>query len=188
MVYPRWPKLAKSAKLGEMAHTHDPISPGSWRAKIHLKLLETHETQTPIYSPCQPSRLPLTTFSASIKMVHEKWLQAAYPILSQPWLSNTKERTQGYTPYSSRVYVPLPNHPYPWTTGAQSPGANIKGEMGFGANIAKKGVSRPKSVYSKKSISGSQGRWTLGFCMEAIKSLRSLFQHWCRSEAQENHF
>ena len=49
--------------------------------------------------------------------------------------------------------------------------------MGFGANIAKKRVSRPKSVYSKNCISGSQGRWTLGFCMEAMKSLKSIYQH-----------
>ena len=49
--------------------------------------------------------------------------------------------------------------------------------MGFGAIIVKKRVSSPKSVYSKNCISGSQGRWTLGFCMEAIKSLKSLYQH-----------
>ena len=43
--------------------------------------------------------------------------------------------------------------------------------MGFGAIMAKKRLSSPKSVYLKNCISGSQGRWTLGFCIEAIKSL-----------------
>ena len=52
--------------------------------------------------------------------------------------------------------------------------------MGFGANIAKKRVSRPNSVYSKSCISGSEGRWTLGFCMEAIKTLKPNYQHWFR--------
>ena len=51
----------------------------------------------------------------------------------------------------------------------------MKGEMGFGAIIAKKRVSCPKSAYSKNCISGSPGRWTLGFCMEAGKSLKSLY-------------
>ena len=49
--------------------------------------------------------------------------------------------------------------------------------MGFGAIIAKKRVSSPKGVYFKNSFSGSQGRLALGFCMEAIKSLESLYQH-----------
>ena len=60
--------------------------------------------------------------------------------------------------------------------------------MGFGANIAKKRVSRPKSVYFRNCISGSRERWILGFCMDAIKSLKSLYQHWFGFEAQENHF
>ena len=100
-----------------------------------------------------------------------------YPILSHPWLSHPKERTQGDTHYSRWVYVPFPNCPEPWTTGAHSPGANIKGEMRFGAIIAKKRVTSPISVYSKNCISGSQGRWTLGFWMKAINSLKSLYQH-----------
>ena len=41
--------------------------------------------------------------------------------------------------------------------------------MGFGAIMVKKRVSTPKRVYSKGDISGSQGRWTLGLCMEATK-------------------
>ena len=49
--------------------------------------------------------------------------------------------------------------------------------MELGAITAKKRVISPQSVYSKKCISNSQERWTLDFCMEAIKSLRSLYQH-----------
>ena len=60
--------------------------------------------------------------------------------------------------------------------------------MRFGANTAEKRVSRPKRVSSNNCISGFQGRWTLGCCMEAIKKLKSLRQHWFGAEAQENHF
>ena len=60
--------------------------------------------------------------------------------------------------------------------------------MEFGAIVAQKRVGRPKSVYSENCISDSQGIWTLGFCMEATQSLKSLYQHRFSSEAQENHF
>ena len=59
----------------------------------------------------------------------------------------------------------------------------MKGEMGFGAIIAQKRVSSPKSVRAENCISGSRGRWTLDFCMEAMKSLKSLYQHWFGSKA-----
>ena len=99
-----------------------------------------------------------------------------------------KESTEGDTPYSRRVYVPFPNHPFPWTTGAHNPGANIKVEIRFGANIAKKRVSRPKNVYSEGFISGSLGRWTLGLCMEVIQARTLIYQHEFMSEAQKNNF
>ena len=58
--------------------------------------------------------------------------------------------------------------------------------MGFRANIAKKrGLVVPKCVYC---ISSSQGRWTLGFCMEAIKSLKSLYQHMVGLKQKKNIF
>ena len=46
--------------------------------------------------------------------------------------------------------------------------------MRFGAIIAKKRVGSSKSVYPKNLISGSQRRWTLGFCMEATQSVSPL--------------
>ena len=79
------------------------------------------------------------------------------PHIEPPTFSHPKERTQWDTLYSRRVCLPFPNCPEPWTTGAHSPRANIKGEMGFGAIIAKKGVSNAKRVHSKSCISGSQG-------------------------------
>ena len=59
--------------------------------------------------------------------------------------------------------------------------------MGFGAINAKKRVSSPKSVYSKNCISDSQGRWTLGFCMEATKTPKSLYPDSFGSKARENY-
>ena len=49
--------------------------------------------------------------------------------------------------------------------------------MELGAIIAKKRVSSPKRVYSKNYIFHSKGNRTLGFCMEATQSLKSLYQH-----------
>ena len=69
---------------------------------------------------------------------------------------------------------PLSKSPLTLDNRHNSPGATIKGEMGFGAIVAKKEVSSAKSVYSKNCVSGSQGRWTLCFSMEAIKSLKPL--------------
>ena len=141
-----------------------------------------------MYAPCPPSRSPLAIFPLSGKRVHEKWQMATYPILGHQWFSHPKERIQGNIPYLRRVYVPFPNRPSGWITGAHNPGANINGEMEFGAIMAKKRVSSPKSDYSKNGISGSQGRWTLGFCMEATQSLKSLYHHWFGSKAQQKHF
>ena len=64
----------------------------------------------------------------------------------------------------------------------------MKGDMEFGAIMAKKRVSGPKSVYSKDCTSDSHGRWTLGICMEAAQSLKSLYQYQFGSEAHEKHF
>ena len=60
--------------------------------------------------------------------------------------------------------------------------------MELGAIMAKKGVGSPKRDYSKGCISGSQANLTLGFCMEAMQSLKSLYQHWLGSKAQEKVF
>ena len=60
--------------------------------------------------------------------------------------------------------------------------------MEFAAIMAKRRVGCPKHVYSESCISGLQGTWTLGFCMDATQGLQSLYQYWFGSEAQDNHF
>ena len=97
------------------------------------------------------------------------------------------EETRRYTLFEAG-YAPYPNRPQAWTMGAHNSGANIKGEMGFGAKIAKAMVGRPKGVCSKNYISGSQGRLTFSSCMKAIKSLGSLYQYWFGSEAEAKYF
>ena len=67
-------------------------------------------------------------------------------------------------------------------------GRTLRGRWGSVPTLPKRGLLVPNVFTPKRFISGSQGRWTLGFCMEAIKSLKSLYQHWFGSEAQENHF
>ena len=97
------------------------------------------------------------------------------------------EDTRRYTLFEAGL-CPLSILPLTLDNGSTQPGGEREGEMGFGAIIAKKRGSSPKRVYSTNCISGSQGRWTLGFCMEAIKSLKSLYRNKFRSEAQENGF
>ena len=54
--------------------------------------------------------------------------------------------------------------------------------------MVQKRVSRPKSVYSKDCISGSQYRSTLRFWLEATQSLKSLNQRCFRFKAEGNYF
>ena len=48
-----------------------------------------------------------------------------------------------------RVYVPSPNRPYPWSSGARNHGRNIKGEKGFVAILGKRARIHPKVVTRK---------------------------------------
>ena len=48
-----------------------------------------------------------------------------------------------------RVYVPSPNRPYPWPSGARNLKPNIKGEMGFVAILGKTARIHPKVVTRK---------------------------------------
>ena len=48
-----------------------------------------------------------------------------------------------------RVYVPSPNRPYPWSSGARNFGPNIKGETGFVSILGKTAKIRPKVVTRK---------------------------------------
>ena len=91
-------------------------------------------------------------------------------------LPSQGEDIRGYTLCKAGL-CPLSKSPLHLGKGRTQPAANIKGQKGFGANIARKRVNGRESVYSKNCISGSQGRWTLGFCMEATKRLKSLYQH-----------
>ena len=45
-----------------------------------------------------------------------------------------------------RVYVPSPNCPYPWSSGARNLGPKIKGETGFVAILGKRARIHPKVV------------------------------------------
>ena len=50
-------------------------------------------------------------------------------------------------------------------------GRTLRGRWGLLPLLPKRGLVVPKVFTSKDCISGSQGRWTLDFCLEAIKSL-----------------
>ena len=79
-----------------------------------------------------------------------KWdRMATYPKLGDTQLSPHEERPYGDTPHSMRVYVPSPNCPYPWSSGAHNPGPNIKGETGFVAILGKTAKIDPKMVTRK---------------------------------------
>ena len=82
-------------------------------------------------------------------MTHKWGRMATYPKLGDSQLSLQEERPHGETPHSMQVYVPSPNHPYPWSSGARNLGPNIKGETGFVAILGKTAKIHPKVVTRK---------------------------------------
>ena len=79
-----------------------------------------------------------------------KWgTMATYPKLGDAQLSLHEKRPYGDTPYSMWVYVPSPNRPYPWSSGAHNLGPNIKGETGYVAILGKTAKIDPKVVTRK---------------------------------------
>ena len=73
-------------------------------------------------------------------MTHKWGRMATYPKLGDSQLSLREERPHGETPHSMRVYVPSPNCPYPWSSGARNLGGEIRGRRGLWPFWAK----RPK--------------------------------------------
>ena len=73
-------------------------------------------------------------------MIHKWGRMATYPKLGDSQLSHREERPHGETPHSMRVYVPSPNCPYPWSSGARNLGGEIRGRWGLWPFRAK----RPK--------------------------------------------
>ena len=82
-------------------------------------------------------------------MTHKWGGMAKYPKLGDSQLSLQEERPHGEKPHLMRVYVPSPNRPYPWSSGARNLGPNIKGEMGFVAILGKTAKIHPKVVTRK---------------------------------------
>ena len=82
-------------------------------------------------------------------MTHKWGRMATYPKLGDSQLSLREESPHGETPHSMRLYVPSPNCPYPWSSGARNLGPNIKGVMGFLAILGKTAKIHPKVVTRK---------------------------------------
>ena len=82
-------------------------------------------------------------------MTHKWGRMTTYPKLGDSQLSLREERPHGETPHSMRVYVPSPNCPYPWSSGARNLGPNIKGERGFVAILGKTAKIHPQVVTRK---------------------------------------
>ena len=74
---------------------------------------------------------------------------ATYPKLGNSHFSLHEERPHGDTPHSMRVYVPSPNRPYPWSSGARNLWPNMKGETGYMAILGKTADIHPKVVTRK---------------------------------------
>ena len=60
-------------------------------------------------------------------MTHKWGRMATYPKLGDSQFSHREERPHEEIPHSMRVYVPSPNCPYPWSSGARNLGGEIKG-------------------------------------------------------------
>ena len=82
-------------------------------------------------------------------MTHKWGRMATYPKLGDSQLSLQEERPHGETPQLMRVYVPSPNRPYPWSSGARNLGPNVKGETVFVAILGKTAKIHPKVVTRK---------------------------------------
>ena len=90
-------------------------------------------------------------------MTHKWGRMATYPELGDSQLSPQEERPHGEKPHSMRVYVPSPNRPYPWSSGARNLGPNIKGETGFVAILGKTAKIHLK-VVTRKIVSPYHNR------------------------------
>ena len=64
-------------------------------------------------------------------MTHKWGRMATYPKLGDSQLSHREEWPHGQTSHSMRVYVPSPNCPYPWSSGARNLGGEIRGRWGL---------------------------------------------------------
>ena len=82
-------------------------------------------------------------------MTHKSGRMATYPELGDSQLSLQEERPHGQTSHSMRVYVPSPNRPYPWSSGARNLGPSIKGDTAFVAILGKTAKIHPRVVTRK---------------------------------------
>ena len=73
-------------------------------------------------------------------MTHKWGRMATFLKLGDSQLSLREESPRGETPHSMRVYVPSPNRPYPWSSGARNLGGEIRGRWSLWPFWAK----RPK--------------------------------------------
>ena len=95
---------------------------------------------------------------------------ATYPKLGDSELSLREERPHGETPHSLRVYVPSPNCPCPWSSGARNLGGQIRGRRGLWPLWAK----RPKFTQRwslEKSYPRITGERSLGLLHGCIPNL-----------------
>ena len=115
-------------------------------------------------------------------MTHKWGRMVTYPKSGDSQLSLREESSHGETPHSMRVYVPSPNCPYPWSSGARNLGGEIRGRRGSWPFWAK----RPKFTQKwslEKSYLGITRERRSGFCMDANRSFASLLQQGLRLKA-----
>ena len=106
-------------------------------------------------------------FSIGEKATHKWQRMATYPKLGDSQLSHREARPHGETSHSMRVYVPSPNCPYPWSSGARNLGGEIRGRRGLWPFWAK----RPKLTQ----------KWSLQISYLRITRVRSLgLLHGCK--------
>ena len=94
-------------------------------------------------------------------MTHVWGRMATYPKLGDSQLSHQEERPHGETPHSMWAYVPSPNCPYPWSSGARNLGGEIRGRRSLWPFWAKRPKFTQKSSlqisYLRITKEGSHG-------------------------------
>ena len=120
---------------------------------------------------CLPTLMVSSSFfSIGGKVTHKWGRMATYPKLGDSQLSLREERPHGETPHSMRVYVPSPNRPYPWSTGARNLGGEIGGRRHLWPFWAKRPIFTQKWSLEKSHlhITIDMSLWLLHGCKPKV--------------------
>ena len=137
MAVPIWHTMAKKAKFGRNGpHSRFHISMATARILPTKDAIDTRDSGPNICNlptlVVAPSNFPPWRENDT-----QMGQNGNIPQIGQLTILPSQGEATWGTPHSTRVYVPSPNRPCPWSSGARNPGPNIKGETGYVAILGK---------------------------------------------------